>query len=118
MNITIGDTPFLRDIVQSRRGDFLWSLPFIDVAEDGTETETDLTGCTFEFTILELDAATEKTSLAIGDGITVTGNVATITIPLEDFSTWTRGCAYPYYLTYTNTDDFTKCLFEGAFKLT
>ncbi len=43
MNYVIGDTPIIRDIPQSQYGDFVWTLPFIDVAADGTESETDLT---------------------------------------------------------------------------
>ena len=116
-NYTIGDTPLLRNIVQSRRGDFQWTLPFIDVATDGTETETDLTDCDFAMYILELDGSTEKQVLGVGDGITVTGNEVVVSMSSGVYSAWTKGCGYPYYFTYTNATDFTKCLFEGAFQL-
>lgn len=118
MNYTIGDTPLIRDIAQSWRGDYLWTLPFVDVADDGTETATDLTGCEFAFVVLELDGTTEKITLAIGDGITVNDNVVQVSIAQEELATWTRGCKYPYYFTYTNADGHTKCLFEAKFMLT
>lgn len=114
-NYTIGDTPLLRDIAQSRYSDFLWVLPFIDVATDGTETETDLTWCDFEMKILELDGATAKQTLTVGAGITVVDNVVSASMALADFADWTKGCKYPYRFTFINADDFTKCLFEGKF---
>jgi hypothetical protein len=118
MNITIGDTAVPLDKAQSIRGDFLWVLPFVDVAEDGTETDTDLTDCDFVFEILEADGSTSKALLGVGEGITVSGNDVSISMNNSDFSAWPRGCKYPYYLTYTNADGFKKCLFEGKFMLT
>lgn len=115
MNYAIGDTAYILDKPVSIRGDFKWELQFVDVAEDGTETDTDLTGCTFDFVILELDGTTVKESLTNGSGITVSGNDVTIEMPNADFSGWNANCKYPYYLNYTNADDFVKCLFEGKF---
>lgn len=115
MNYTIGDTPLLRNIAQSLRGDFLWVLPFVDVATDGTETPTDLTDCAFTMGILDQDGVTAKETLTIGDGITVADNIVTVAMENVVFNDWRKGCHYPYYFTYTNADGHTKCLFEGKF---
>lgn len=115
MNYVIGDTPNIKDWPQSQYGDFVWTLPFIDVAADGTESEMDLTDCEFEFVILELDATAEITRLEIGTGITVVDNVATVSIEKADLADYVKGCKYPYYLTFTNAAGHTKCLFEGKF---
>lgn len=115
MNYAIGDTAYILDKPVSIRGDFKWELEFVDVADDGTETDTDLTGCDFDFVILELDGVTAKKTLGVGTGITVSGNIVTISMPNADFDDWSANCKYPYYLNYTNADDFVKCLFEGKF---
>ena len=115
MNYARGDTSYILDKPVSIRGDFRWELEFVDVAEDGTETNTDLTGCEFDFVVLELDGTTQKAALTNGTGITVSGNTITITMPNADFNDWLANCKYPYYLNYTNADDFVKCLFEGKF---
>lgn len=118
MNYVIGDTPLIHDIAQSHRGDFVWVLPFVDVADDGTETDTDLTDCEFVFGVLELDGTTEKLTLTNGDGISIADNIVHVTIAKEVLETWTRGCKYPYFFTYTNAGGHTKCLFEAKFILT
>lgn len=115
MNYVIGDTPIIRDIPQSQYGDFVWTLPFVDVAADGTESETDLTDCEFAFVTLDLEGTTEIDQLAIGTGITVVDNIVTITIENADLTGYVKGCKYPYYMTYTNAAGHTKCLFEGKF---
>ena len=117
MNYVIGSTPAKKDLPQSRRGDFQWILPFVDVAEDGTETDTDLTDCDFSMTILELDGTTTKKVLIVSDGITVVGNTVTVEISNAEFENWTPGCQYPYFFIYVNASNFTKCLFEGKFIL-
>ena len=116
MNYVIGDTALIKDILQSRHGDFVWTLPFVDVAADGTETETDLTGCEFAFVVFGLDGTTEIAALEIGTGIDVSDNVVTVSIDNADLvADYVKGCKYPYYLTYTNAAGHTKCLFEGKF---
>jgi len=117
-NYTIGDTPLLRNIAQSKKGDFLLTLPFIDVATDKTETPTDLTGCDFTMNIYEQDATTVKLALTVGDGITVTDNEVVVSIVKETYSDWAKGCKYSYDFNYVNATDFDKCLFEGSFSLT
>ena len=115
MNYVIGDTPIIRDIPQSQYGDFVWTLPFIDVAADGTESETDLTDCEFVFVTLDLDGTTEIDSLEIGTGIGVVDNIVTISIENAALASYVKGCKYPYYMTFTNAAGHTKCLFEGKF---
>lgn len=116
MNYTIGDTPLQKDIVQSQHGDFLWVLPFVDVAADKTETETDLTGASFAMVFKDLSGA-EMLTLAIGDGITVSDNIVTVSIDLTDYDPFKPGCKYPYYFTYTTAGGHTKCLFSGKFMI-
>lgn len=114
MNYTIGDTPQIIDKPVSIRGDFAWAIEFLDVSSS-VETPSDLTGCTFNFVIFELDGVTEKKMLEVGSGIAVADNEVTVSMDNADFSDWTANCKYPYYLTFTNADGFTKCLFEGKF---
>lgn len=115
MNYAIGDTSYILDKPVSIRGDFKWDLEFVDVADNGTETDTDLTDCEFDFIVLEIDGVTAKAELSIGDGITVSGNAVTIQMANAEFSDWNPNCRYPYYLNFTNADGFVKCLFEGKF---
>ena len=118
MNYVIGDTAILRDHAVDRDGDFLWVLPFIDVADDGTETPTDLTDCAFEFTVWDPDGITVKVDLTVGAGITVTDNVVRVAIDNADMADWTRGCLFPCRFRYTNAGGFKKTLFRGKFSTT
>lgn len=117
-NYTIGSTALRQDLAQSIRGDFVWVLPFVDVDSAGAETPTDLTDCEFEFVVLERDGVSAKVELEVGDGITVVDNIVTVNMINSVFSGWNRGCAFPYYLTYTTASGFKKCLFEAHFQLT
>lgn len=117
-NYTIGNTPHMRAIVQSVLSDFVWSLPFVDVVENGTETDTDLTGYDFEMVIYEADGTTPLETLTIGSGIEVVGNVVTVSMPLETFAAWTRGCKYKYFLRSINSDGIRKALFADTFTTT
>ena len=117
-NYAIGNTPIQLPIYQSILSDFIWVLPFVDVDVDGVETPSDLTGYDFEMVIYEADGTTPAVTLTIGSGISVVDNTVTVTIDLETFSGWTRGCKYSYFFRMTTDTGLRKALFLDTFNLT
>lgn len=115
--IQIGSTAVVRDIMQSRRSDFVWSIDFFDVDENDVATPQDVTGCQFEFVVFAQDGITEILTLSELSGITVLTNNAQVDISLEQWTTWARGCRYPYLFRKTSAGGVRTALFEGNFIL-
>ena len=105
---------------QSRRGDFLWVLPFYDVATDGTRTAKDLTGYLFFFRVLAADQETAAITAEIGDGLTVAAGVVRITVDLEQWEAedLLAGCQYKMQLDMVTPTGFLKPLVEAKLTLT
>ena len=117
-----GNTPAQLIYPQSRRGDFLWVLPFYDVNPvTKVRTAKDLTGYEFFFKVLGPDGTTwiEGTT---GDGITVASGVVTIEYEKTVYDTTDkvllRGCQYDMQLDLETPEGFFKPLIEAKLILT
>lgn len=114
MNYAIGDSPIHKNLIQSYFASFRWVLPFVEVSETGVETDrADLEDCEMQMIVYEIGSTTIKTNLQISEGITVSGGTATVYMDSGLFEDYLRGCAYEYYLTFTEADGFKKTLFQG-----
>ncbi len=106
---------------QSRRGDFLWVLPFYDVDPvTKVRTAKDLTGYLFFFRVLAADQVTEVITADIGDGLAVVDNTVRITVDLEQWEAedLLAGCQYKMQLDMVTPTGFLKPLVEAKLTLT
>ncbi len=107
---------------QSRRGDFLWVLPFYDVNPVAkVRTAKNLTGYLFYFRVLGPDG-TAWIEGEIGDGITVASGVVTIEYEKTVYDTadkvLLKGCQYDMQLDLETPTGFYKPLVEAKLSMT
>ena len=102
---TINGTYAKNPLTQSENGDFVWELEMFDGEDDSNPS--DLTGRTFSFEVFDL-LGVSLGVYEIGTGITVSSNVVTLEIPIEDWEDWRKNCGLPYEYKMVKADG-TRC---------